>query len=208
MEEPTTDAQPQDAASEPEAPAVNDNPAEQAEDVAPPPAATEVQDSTEAAEAAQADAADVQVDVKQQPDVQPELDQQSDMQAYNAQKAEQETLTNMSDSDSGFDLRDFTPAGSTAAAAAAMDSQRLRRILRLEVPVIVKVAEKQLPLGDVINLSPGSIIEFSRSSEQPLQLQVNNKIIGSGAAVKVGEKFGLRINRIAPVTETIRLLGS
>jgi flagellar motor switch protein FliN len=108
--------------------------------------------------------------------------------------------------DSGFNLSDFTSA--TESAASTEEAQRLQRILRLEVPVIVKVAEKHLPLGDVINLSPGSIIEFSRSSDQPLQLQVNNKIIGQGSAVKVGEKFGLRINRISPVAETIRSLGS
>ena len=64
-----------------------------------------------------------------------------------------------------------------------------------------------LPLGDVVNLSPGSIIEFSRSSDQPLELHVNNKMIGQGAAVKVGEKFGLRITRIVPVAEKIRSLG-
>lgn len=120
---------------------------------------------------------------------------------------QQERATEMSKTDSGFDLKDFTDVAATSAGNAA-ENARLQRILRLEVPVIVKVAEKQLPLGDVINLSPGSIIEFSRSSEQPLELQVNNKIIGKGSAVKVGEKFGLRINRIAQVSEKIRSLGT
>ena len=110
--------------------------------------------------------------------------------------------------DGGFDLRDFAGVGSgVGAASETVGGGRLERILRLEVPVIVKVAEKQLPLGDVVNLSPGSIIEFSRSSDQPLELHVNNKMIGQGAAVKVGEKFGLRITRIVPVAEKIRSLG-
>ena len=86
-------------------------------------------------------------------------------------------------------------------------SAAVRRILRIEVPVIVKLADKRLPLGDIIDLSPGSIVEFSRGAEQPLELQVNNKVVGRGTAVKVGEKFGLRIDEILPVGETIRSLG-
>lgn len=86
-------------------------------------------------------------------------------------------------------------------------SDEVRRILHLSVPVIVKLADKQLSLGDIIDLSPGSIVEFARSADTPLELQVNNKVIGRGTAVKVGEKFGLRIDEIRPVEDTIRSLG-
>ena len=87
-------------------------------------------------------------------------------------------------------------------------SEEAQRILRLKVPVIVKLAEKTLPLGDIIDLTPGSIVEFSRSADRPLELRVNDKVIGHGVAVKVGEKFGLRIEEILPVEETIRSLGN
>jgi flagellar motor switch protein FliN/FliY len=87
-------------------------------------------------------------------------------------------------------------------------SDEIRRILRLEVPVIVKLADKRLSLGDIIDLSPGSIVEFTKSAEQSLELMVNNKMVGRGVAVKVGEKFGLRIDEILPVSQTIRSLGN
>jgi len=87
-------------------------------------------------------------------------------------------------------------------------SEEAQRILHLKVPVIVKLAHKMLPLGDIIDLTPGSIVEFSRSADQPLELLINNKVIGHGVAVKVGEKFGLRIEEILPVEETIRSLGN
>ncbi len=86
-------------------------------------------------------------------------------------------------------------------------SPEIRRILRVSVPVIVKLADKRLPLGEIIDVSPGSIIEFAKSAEQPLELLVNNQSIGRGIAVKVGEKFGLRIDQILPREETIRSLG-
>jgi flagellar motor switch protein FliN/FliY len=86
-------------------------------------------------------------------------------------------------------------------------SPEVRRILKVAVPVIVKLADKRLSLGDIIDISPGSIIEFAKSAEQPLELLVNNQSIGRGIAVKVGEKFGLRIDQILPREETIRSLG-
>src|SRR6266550_3608061 len=84
----------------------------------------------------------------------------------------------------------------------------LRRILSLEVPVIVKLAERKLTLGEVMRLGAGAIIEFSKSSDEPLELLVNNKPIGVGDAVKVGENFGLKITQIGDVREIIRSLGA
>jgi flagellar motor switch protein FliN len=83
----------------------------------------------------------------------------------------------------------------------------LQRIMRLEVPVIVKLAERKLTLAEVMRLGPGAIIEFSKSSDEPLELLINNKPIGLGDAVKVGENFGLKINQIGDVKEVIRSLG-
>lgn len=84
----------------------------------------------------------------------------------------------------------------------------LQRILRLEVPVIVKLAERKLTLGEVMRLGAGAIIEFSKSSDEPLELLINNKAIGVGEAVKVGENFGLKITQIGDVREIIRSLGA
>jgi flagellar motor switch protein FliN/FliY len=86
-------------------------------------------------------------------------------------------------------------------------SNELQRIMRMEVPVIVKLAERKLTLAEVMRLGPGAIIEFSKSSDEPLELLINNKAIGLGDAVKVGENFGLKINQIGDVKEVIRSLG-
>ena len=86
-------------------------------------------------------------------------------------------------------------------------SDELRRILHLEVPVIVKLAERRLSLAEVLRLGAGAIIEFSKSSDEPLELMINNKSIGFGDAVKVGENFGLKISQIGDVKQVIRSLG-
>jgi flagellar motor switch protein FliN len=92
-------------------------------------------------------------------------------------------------------------------AAASPSAAELRRILKLEVPVIVKLAERRLPMSEVMRLGLGTIIEFSKSSDEPLELLINNKAIGLGQTVKVGENFGLRITSIGDLTEVVRSMG-
>jgi flagellar motor switch protein FliN/FliY len=82
----------------------------------------------------------------------------------------------------------------------------LHRILRMEVPVIVKLGDRKLMLSEVMRLGVGAIIEFSKRSDEPLELLINNKVIAMGETVKVGENFGLRITQIGDVRSTIQSL--
>jgi flagellar motor switch protein FliN len=105
-----------------------------------------------------------------------------------------------------------TGSGQTAGQAteAAPTRQRneddLHRILHLEVPVIVRLAERTLPLSQIISLTCGAIIEFVKSSDSPLDLMINNKCIGQGIAVKTEENFGLRVTRMGSVRERVQAL--
>ena len=82
----------------------------------------------------------------------------------------------------------------------------MHRILRLQVPVIVKLAERKLLLSEVMRLGVGAIIEFVKSSNEPLELLINNKVIAVGETVKVGENFGLRITRIGDTRQILQAL--
>lgn len=83
----------------------------------------------------------------------------------------------------------------------------LHRILQMQVPIIVKLAERRLPVSEVMRLGVGAIIEFVKSSESNLELLINNKPIATGEAVKVGENFGLRLLHVGDVKAIIRNMG-
>ncbi len=83
----------------------------------------------------------------------------------------------------------------------------LSAILRLEVPVIVRVGERTMTMSEVLGLVPGAIIELHKNSEAELDLLINNKQIGTGSAVKVVENFGIRINYIGDIKQRIAALG-
>jgi len=93
-------------------------------------------------------------------------------------------------------------------ADKSLMSHDLARILRLEVPLIVQIAERRMPLSEVTALTHGSIIELPKQIDEELDVLVNNSRIGSGRAVKVGENFGVRMTQVGALTDRVAALGS
>jgi flagellar motor switch protein FliN/FliY len=66
-------------------------------------------------------------------------------------------------------------------------------LLKVQVPVTVTLAAKKQPIGRIIELVPGSIIQFDKPCDEMLEMEVAGQPIAQGECVKVGDKFGLRI---------------
>ena len=79
----------------------------------------------------------------------------------------------------------------------------IESILTLEVPVIVEIARRMMSVEEVVAMVPGTIIELPKLADDDLEILVNNKQVGMGAAVKVGENFGIRISYIGDLTQRI-----
>jgi flagellar motor switch protein FliN/FliY len=94
------------------------------------------------------------------------------------------------------------------AAAASGESARARprdfrllpsysrSLLKIEVPVRVELASKRETVKELVELATGSIIKFDKSCEEMLRLFVGDQLIAEGEAVKVGDKFGFRVNHM------------
>ncbi len=83
----------------------------------------------------------------------------------------------------------------------------LEHTMKLEVPVIVQIAERRVSVGEVVSWSPGAIIELNKTVDDELQLQVNNVPIGTGTAYKIGENFGIKISFVGDLRSRIKALG-
>jgi len=79
----------------------------------------------------------------------------------------------------------------------------IQTILKISVPVIVEIGQAHKTLEQILNLAPGSLIELDKHAEEELDLLVNNKPIGSGVAVKVGENFGIKISQTGSTREIL-----
>lgn len=80
-------------------------------------------------------------------------------------------------------------------------------LLRIRLPLEVTLARTRKPLLELLQLCPGAIIQFDKSCEEPLELSINGHVIARGEAVKVGDKFGLRILEMTPPPERYIVLG-
>lgn len=76
--------------------------------------------------------------------------------------------------------------------------QNLAQVLQLEVPLIVRLAQRPMRVSEVTALAPGAIIELPKFADEDLEVLVNNTLIGTGQAVKVGENFGVRFTYLGP----------
>jgi flagellar motor switch protein FliN len=76
-----------------------------------------------------------------------------------------------------------------------------RSLLRIRVPVAVSLATKKETIGEILQLGPGAIVKFDKACDETLQLVVNNVPVAEGEAVKISDKFGLRISKILPPHE-------
>ncbi|WP_068141476.1 FliM/FliN family flagellar motor switch protein [Roseimaritima ulvae] len=76
------------------------------------------------------------------------------------------------------------------------------RVLNLKAPVSVTLARKRVALSGVLDIVPGTMLTFEKTCDELLELEVGGHPIATGEAVKVGDKFGLRIRTLGrPQTE-------
>lgn len=69
----------------------------------------------------------------------------------------------------------------------------------MDVPlqVTVELGRTQRLIKDILEFSPGSIIELDKLAGEPVDILVNGKHIAKGEVVVIDESFGVRITDIA-----------
>ena len=89
-----------------------------------------------------------------------------------------------------------------------MSRPDLQRILAIQMKGIVVLAKKEMSVDDILSLKHGSIIEFEKEVKEPLTLEVNGKAVATGTAVKIGEKFGVRVVDVIPVDSKLKAMAA
>jgi flagellar motor switch protein FliN/FliY len=76
-----------------------------------------------------------------------------------------------------------------------------RSLLRIQVPVVVTLATTRKAVSGVLEMAPGTILQFNKPCDDPLTLSVGGCDVAVGETVKVGEKFGLKITSMVMPAE-------
>jgi len=70
-------------------------------------------------------------------------------------------------------------------------------LLDMELPVTLRFGRTKMMLEDILSLNTGSIVEFDRHTEEPIEVLVNGYVVARGEAVTVQGNYAVRISEIA-----------
>lgn len=83
-----------------------------------------------------------------------------------------------------------------AATATGVPSRRLQRIAGVEMELTVEIGRTRMAVRDVLDLSPGRVVELDRSAGAPADVKLNGRLIAHGEIVVVDQDYAVRITRI------------
>lgn len=67
----------------------------------------------------------------------------------------------------------------------------------VDMEVTVEIGRTRMTVRDLLELTPGAVLELDRAAGSPADLLVNGRLIARGEVVVIDEDFGLRITEIA-----------
>ena len=100
----------------------------------------------------------------------------------------------------------FQQTAPIPAYESNVDTRNLDLLLDIELPVVVRMGHTEMPLGELLKLVPGSILELNRPADAPVDLLVNSKQIAKGEVVVVDGNFAFRITEIETTAQRLQNL--
>ena len=73
-------------------------------------------------------------------------------------------------------------------------------LLDVELAISLRFGSRSLPLREVLDLNPGTVIELDRRVQEPVDMLLDGRIIARGEIVVVDGNYGLRVTEIAAAT--------
>ncbi len=83
-----------------------------------------------------------------------------------------------------------------------LDDKTLDSVLDVKVKVTVQLGSCQLPMREVLELAPGTVIQLNQQASDPVGLYVNDKLIAYGEVVVVEDSFGIKITELVGAEKT------
>ena len=85
--------------------------------------------------------------------------------------------------------------------STALEDHKINLVLDVKVQLTVRLGSCQLSMRDVLELSPGAVIQLDQRTTDPVSLFVNDKLIAYGEVVVVEENFGIKITQLVGEAE-------
>ena len=77
------------------------------------------------------------------------------------------------------------------------ETKDLGLLMDVRVKLTVQLGSCRMPMREVMELVPGSVIQLNQEAKDPVGLYVNDKLIAYGEVVVVEDNFGIKITEMA-----------
>ena len=77
------------------------------------------------------------------------------------------------------------------------ETKDLGLLMDVRVKLTVQLGSCRMPMREVMELVPGSVIQLNQEAKDPVGLYINEKLIAYGEVVVVEDNFGIKITEMA-----------
>lgn len=89
------------------------------------------------------------------------------------------------------------PASTPLGPASPTLSPGLELLLDVELEASLRFGSREMPLGEILDLGPGDVVQLDRHVADPVDLIIGDKIVARGEVVLVNGNFGLRVTEVS-----------
>ena len=90
-----------------------------------------------------------------------------------------------------------SPAAASPPPLPSSLSPGLELLLDVELEASLRFGAREMPLGEILDLGPGDVVQLDRGVADPVDLLVGDKIVARGEVVLINGNFGLRVTEVA-----------
>ncbi len=80
--------------------------------------------------------------------------------------------------------------------SAPATSPNLEVLLDVPVKLSVELGSCLMPMREVLQLAPGSVVQLDKLADTPVDIYVNQKLIARGQVVVVEDMFGIKLTEL------------
>jgi flagellar motor switch protein FliN/FliY len=90
------------------------------------------------------------------------------------------------------------PSTSSADAPAGTEPGPLDLLMDVQLALSMRFGSRRLLLREVLELSPGAVVELDRRVQEPVDLLLDGKLVARGEVVVIDGNYGLRVSEVSP----------
>lgn len=88
------------------------------------------------------------------------------------------------------------PQQRTGPGGAPEERSTMRLLHDVEMTLTAEIGRTRLPVRQVLELTPGTVLELDRAAGAPADIMVNGRLVARGEVVVIDEDYGIRITEI------------